>query len=266
MKKIITLLGSTGSIGTQTLDVVRMHGLEVYALAAYHNVSLLEQQVREFHPKKVCIFDESCYPALRDALSDLSVEILTGDHRHFSQAYLWIQFAVCIVFLADFFIRLARSERRTRFFLRNLLFLLLSIPYLNLVDWFSLELARGWAMLIGLTPLLRGFLALYIFVAWLARNRFNQLLAAYLFSVLVFTYLASLVFYDYEILVNPRLTDYGDALWWAWMNVTTVGAAIFPVTAVGKVVCVLLPIVGMIFFPIFTVYISQYYTGKKSSN
>ena len=78
MKKIITLLGSTGSIGTQTLDVVRMHGLEVYALAAYHNVSLLEQQVREFHPKKVCIFDESCYPALRDALSDLSVEILTG--------------------------------------------------------------------------------------------------------------------------------------------------------------------------------------------
>ena len=196
----------------------------------------------------------------------MSVEILTGDHRHFSQAYLWIQFAVCIVFLDDFFIRLARIERRTRFFLRNLLFLLLSIPYLNLVDWFSLELARGWAMLIGLTPLLRGFLALYIIVAWLARNRFNQLLAAYLFSVLVFTYLASLVFYDYEILVNPRLADYGDALWWAWMNVTTVGAAIFPVTAVGKVVCVLLPIVGMIFFPIFTVYISQYYTGKKSSN
>ena len=78
MKKIITLLGSTGSIGTQTLDVVRMHGLEVYALAAYHNVSLLEQQVREFHPKKVCIFDESCYPALRDAMTDLSVKILTG--------------------------------------------------------------------------------------------------------------------------------------------------------------------------------------------
>ena len=218
----------------------------------------------------VDLFRRGHMPTLTEAgallLLAMSVEILTGDHRHFSQAYLWIQFAVCIVFLADFFIRLARSERRTRFFLRNLLFLLLSIPYLNLVDWFSLELARGWAMLIGLTPLLRGFLALYIIVAWLARNRFNQLLAAYLFSVLVFTYLASLVFYDYEILVNPRLAHYGDALWWAWINVTTVGAAIFPVTAVGKVVCVLLPIVGMIFFPIFTVYISQYYTGKKSSN
>ena len=100
----------------------------------------------------------------------------------------------------------------------------------------------------------------------MARQEPLQSTAGGLSSVLVFTYLASLVFYDYEILVNPRLTDYGDALWWAWMNVTTVGAAIFPVTAVGKVVCVLLPIVGMIFFPIFTVYISQYYTGKKSSN
>lgn len=196
----------------------------------------------------------------------LSWEILTGDHRHFSEAYLWVQFIVCILFLADFFIRLSRSDLKRRFLLRNLLFLLISIPYLNLIDWFSLDVSHDWAMLIGLMPMLRAFLALYIIVAWLAKNRFDQLLAAYLFSVLVFTYLASLVFYDYEILVNPHLTNYGNALWWAWMNVTTVGASIFPVTTVGKVVCVLLPIVGMIFFPIFTVYISQYYTGKKSGN
>lgn len=196
----------------------------------------------------------------------VSVEILTGDHRHFSDTYLWIQFLVCIVFLADFFVRWTGSDRRGRFFARNLLFLVISIPYLNLIDWFSIELPRHWSMLVGLMPLIRTFLALYIIVAWLATNRFSQLLAAYLFSVLVFTYLASLVFYDYELLVNPHLSNYGDALWWAWMNVTTVGAAIFPVTPVGKVVCVLLPIVGMIFFPIFTVYISQYYTGTKSGS
>ena len=66
----------------------------------------------------------------------MSVEILTGDHRHFSQAYLWIQFAVCIVFLADFFHPAGAQRAPYAFFLRNLLFLLLSIPYLNLVDWF----------------------------------------------------------------------------------------------------------------------------------
>lgn len=196
----------------------------------------------------------------------MSMEILTGDHRHFSPTFLWVQFAVCIVFLADFFIRMAQSDRPGRFLGHNLLFLLLSIPYLILIDWFSIDLSRGWGMLIGLIPMLRSFLALYIIVAWLANNRFNQLLSAYLLSVILFTYLASLVFYDYEIQVNPHLNDYGNALWWAWMNVTTVGAAIFPVTVVGKVVCVLLPIVGMIFFPIFTVYISQYYTGKKSAD
>lgn len=78
MDKRITLLGATGSIGTQTLDVVRMHGLQVYALAANCNIKLLEQQVREFHPKKVCIFEESCYSALCEALTDLPVQVLTG--------------------------------------------------------------------------------------------------------------------------------------------------------------------------------------------
>jgi voltage-gated potassium channel len=47
------------------------------------------------------------------------------------------------------------------------------------------------------------------------------------------------------------------------MNVTTVGAPIFPVTAIGKVVCVSLPVVGMMFFPIFTVYVSNYYDRRS---
>ena len=67
----------------------------------------------------------------------------------------------------------------------------------------------------------------------------------------------------YEVAVNPRLHGFGNALWWAWMNVTTVGAEIFPVTAVGKVVCVLLPSLGMLFFPIFTTYILQEYAPRK---
>jgi 1-deoxy-D-xylulose-5-phosphate reductoisomerase len=78
MDKTITLLGSTGSIGTQTLDVVRMHHLHVHALAANRNVTLLEQQVREFHPEKVCVFDAEQYPVLRDALADCSVKVVTG--------------------------------------------------------------------------------------------------------------------------------------------------------------------------------------------
>ena len=88
----------------------------------------------------------------------------------------------------------------------------------------------------------------------------NRLLAA---PSSIYRLASGLVFYDYEVLVNPKLHGFGNALWWAWMNVTTVGAEIFPVTAVGKVFCVLLPSLGMMFFPIFTTYVLQEYTHKK---
>ena len=58
MMRNIAILGSTGSIGTQTLDVVREHGdLSVVALAAGNNIKLLEEQIREFHPKMVAVWD-----------------------------------------------------------------------------------------------------------------------------------------------------------------------------------------------------------------
>ena len=80
--KQIAILGSTGSIGTQTLDVVRQHPHEfsVYALSANRSVDMLIHQALEFNPAVVCIADESCYPRLRDALSDLPIQVLAGEN------------------------------------------------------------------------------------------------------------------------------------------------------------------------------------------
>ena len=78
MEKTISLLGSTGSIGTQTLSVARNLGLRVTALSAHSNVKLLSEQCREFKPKRVCIGKEA-YSDLKLALNDMSVEILCGD-------------------------------------------------------------------------------------------------------------------------------------------------------------------------------------------
>ncbi len=79
-KKQIAILGSTGSIGTQTLDVVRNHPerFEVYALSAHRSIDLLIQQAREFHPEVVCIADETLYEPLRDALADLPIKVWAG--------------------------------------------------------------------------------------------------------------------------------------------------------------------------------------------
>ena len=80
--KQIAILGSTGSIGTQTLDVVRQHRNEfaVYALTAHRSVEMLIEQALEFNPAVVCIADESCYPRLRDALSDLPIKVMAGEN------------------------------------------------------------------------------------------------------------------------------------------------------------------------------------------
>lgn len=78
MKKI-AILGSTGSIGTQTLDVVRNNkDLEVVALVAGSNIDLMEKQIAEFHPRMVSIWEEDKALELKRKLKDSKVEILCG--------------------------------------------------------------------------------------------------------------------------------------------------------------------------------------------
>ena len=79
MKKLI-ILGSTGSIGTQTLDIVRGNSdaLSVTALAAGHNDEMLEEQIREFHPSVAVLYDEAAAARLRDRTGDTGCRILSG--------------------------------------------------------------------------------------------------------------------------------------------------------------------------------------------
>ncbi|MCM1088966.1 MAG: 1-deoxy-D-xylulose-5-phosphate reductoisomerase [Muribaculaceae bacterium] len=78
MKKI-AILGSTGSIGTQTLEIVRNHAdLQVVALAAGSNVDLMEAQIREFHPKKAAMWSEKAAADLVDRVADTDVHIVSG--------------------------------------------------------------------------------------------------------------------------------------------------------------------------------------------
>ena len=78
MKKI-AILGSTGSIGTQTLDIVREQGdIQVVAMAAGSNIKLLEAQMREFHPALVSVWDEKKASELRTNTKDLVIKIVSG--------------------------------------------------------------------------------------------------------------------------------------------------------------------------------------------
>jgi 1-deoxy-D-xylulose-5-phosphate reductoisomerase len=80
-KKQIAILGSTGSIGTQALEVIADNAslFEVYALTANNNVDLLIQQARKFTPEMVAIGNEKLYNQLKDALADLPIKVFAGN-------------------------------------------------------------------------------------------------------------------------------------------------------------------------------------------
>lgn len=74
----LSILGSTGSIGTQALDVVRKLGIPVRALAAHHNIDLLERQIREFSPSIAAVYDEKAAAELKMRVADTSVTVCAG--------------------------------------------------------------------------------------------------------------------------------------------------------------------------------------------
>ncbi len=77
MKKI-SILGSTGSIGVQSIDVCRMHGYDVKCLTANTNVNKIEQQVREFHPELVCMMNEDAASDLKTKIADTNTKVVCG--------------------------------------------------------------------------------------------------------------------------------------------------------------------------------------------
>ncbi len=76
--KIISVLGSTGSIGEQALDVARMHGYRINALTASKNTDIIENQAREFRPKTVAMADENAAADLKIRLADTDIKVLSG--------------------------------------------------------------------------------------------------------------------------------------------------------------------------------------------
>ena len=176
------------------------------------------------------------------------------------------QFWICMVFIVAFFVELAVSENKWRFFWTNLIFLLVSVPYQAIIYHYGIHLSQEVSYLIRYMPLIRGGYALAIVVSWFTYNKATGLFFTYIIILLSTVYFASLTFYLFETGVNPLVNVYSDALWWAAMDVTTVGSNITAVTGVGRVLSVLLAALGMMMFPIFTVYVTNVITQRNKES
>ena len=192
-------------------------------------------------------------------LAGISFEVTGGERVIFSERYRMLQLVVCSIFFTTAVFRLVVPRCRREHWLRDTIFAIASLPYIDILEWSGADIAHRSQRLIAFAPVVISIMATVVILEWLIDGRKKRLMVAYVLTVTMFTYISALAFYDCEIGINSHLKSFGDALWWAGMNVTTVGAEIFPVTAAGKVISVMLPVVGMMFFPIFTVYISDYY-------
>lgn len=186
----------------------------------------------------------------------ISVDTFTGVNFLESHRYMTFQFWVCIVFITDFFIELGIADNRWHYFRSHFIYLLLSIPYLSLINIFDIQLTAEQMFFVRFIPLARGVMAMTIVVGAIFRNRLTSFLASYLVTLASFIYLGSLIFYYCESGVNSAVTDFGLALWWACMNATTLGCDIYPVTVAGKILGCVLSVGGIVMFPLFTVYIT----------
>lgn len=183
--------------------------------------------------------------------------------------YMRFQLFVCIVFILDFFIELFLAPDKWFYLKRRWLFLLLSIPYLNIINHYNIQLSADAIYFVRFIPLARGALALAIVLGYISHNKITSIFASYVSIMLLITYFAGLIFFEREHPVNSMVTSYWDAFWWGCMQVTTLGCDIYPVTVAGKILCVVLSLMGMIMFPLFTVYLTNIivsrHNGKKDT-
>lgn len=200
-------------------------------------------------------------------LAVLSIEMLPETRILTNRFINNFHLAICTIFLVDFFVRLHYSPRHLHFFIYNFLFLLVSVPYLTIIDVFQIHTDYYTNLIARFVPLIRGIYGIAIMIGWITRSRMTNLFISYISTILITTYFASIIFYSIERGVNPMIKNYWDsAITWACMNVTTVGSDIFAVTRTGQVLSVFLAASGMLMFPIFTAYITQRFQGRRKKD
>lgn len=189
---------------------------------------------------------------LADAMLDLQDDV--------SGILMTIDNAVCVIFLGDFFWRLASSDSRAGFLKWGWIDFVSSIPAFEVLRW-------GRAVrIVRILRILRGVRSSKIIISHLFRNRAKGAF----FSVAMISFVM-IVFGSIAILqVEPsspgaNITNGADALWWAFVTITTVGYGDFyPVTTTGRVIAALLMTSGVGLFGTFTAYVANMFLDETS--
>ena len=215
---------------------------------------------RDSRPASVILWTMHTIVLILSVLLIVYISYDTFTRRDFltNRNYMNFQFWVCMMFILSFFVELFFTDHKWRYVAHRFLFLLISIPYLNIITHYNIPFSPEAMYFVRFIPLARGALALSIVFGYFSKNAITSLFMSYIVIMLMIVYFCSLIFFKFEQAVNPQVDTYWTSLWWAAMNMSTVGCYINPVTDTGRVLAVVLPISGMIIFPLFTVYLTDY--------
>lgn len=204
-------------------------------------------------------------------LSLLLLSVITYDTLHdvsfeTSASYLRLQFWVCLFFLADIVIEFALAENKSRHLIRNIPFILVSIPYLSIITHYNIAISPQLGYVIRFIPLFRTAYVVMLVSKMISRNWISSMFSGYIILLVTLLYFLSLMFYVEEHYVNPGVTSYWESLWFSVMQMTTCGSSIQPVTSSGRVISIVLSAAGLVLFPVFTVYFTKIFSQPKYNN
>lgn len=195
----------------------------------------------------------------------ISYDTFAGIHFLHDRVYMTFQLWVCLAFLFDFFFELYLSDNRRHFISTHWFFFLISIPYLNLIHVGQWDLSAEAIYYLSFVPLVRGAYSLAMVAGYISANKATSIVASYAAILMSIIYFASLIFFRQEYPVNPDVDTFWDALWWAGMNVTTIGCNINPLTPAGKICGVILAASGMMMLPLLTTMIVNWVKNFNES-
>lgn len=190
-------------------------------------------------------------------LAFISVDTYKGVNYLENSIYMKYQFAVCLVFLTEYVYRFIISKHKIRYLFLAFPFLIISIPYTNIISFFNLDINTELLHYICSIPIFRGLVALIMVVNYVAKKASTTVFVSYVLVLVPAVYMGGLFFYVAEKAINPGIKNFWYAMWWAGMTVTTIGCDINPLTATGMVLGFIISLLGIIMLPLFTVYFGQ---------
>lgn len=179
--------------------------------------------------------------------------------------YLKLELKVCLYFIFDVLMSWILSTSKNKNIAGHIMFLLVCIPWLNVINKLQWHVAGEIQYLLRFLPMIRAAYVVALIAGFISSNKIANLFRTYIVLIVTSVYFGSLMFYVAEHFVNPEVASYWDAMWWTVMDMTTAGCEIEPYTETGKALSVVLSAEGIVLFPVFTVYFTSALSGSRSN-